>query len=458
MATARGTRILLYGPGPRPLAGLSRLLSRRGDEVSLASGVEEAQRKVRSRSVETVFVDLSQDEAEGADLIRALQEVEDRPQTIAVVPPTALDRALWALRKGAADYLTLPVEEGELAYVLAKVLQRRRFERQVWAADRLVRREGFFPDLIGTSPATRAISSFVAEAAAGESPALLAGEPGTGKDLVARLIHMKSGRASFPFVQMDCGGVPSDLHTAQLMGTERHAFTRQAEQKSGLLEVADGGTLFLDQVELLAPAAQAGLLRAIEAGEIRRVGGASTLRVNVRVVATSISDLGKLCSEGRFRRDLQLALGSLVFRVPSLRERARDVPPLAEYFLERLRGSRREPQLAREALSVLKGHAWPGNVRELRNLVERLVLTARGKVITARDVRALLTAEGSGTAPAAVDETLEGLERRHIAAVLERYAWNKTQAARALGVSLRGLYNKIAGYGLRPPAESRRSR
>ncbi len=441
----------------RTLTGLSAALARQGNRLQAAGRGAEALAIAR-RETGIFFVDLSDGFQEGIDLVRRLQALSEPPQIIAVVSASALEAALTAVRQGAHDYLTLPLREGELSHVLARARERRLVERRSRAV--FSQRPAVFPDLVGRSPSTRQIRSFVEKSSRASLPVLLSGETGTGKDLVARLIHQKSSRVGAPFVALNCAELTADLHTAQLFGYEKGSFTGAAERHPGVFETADGGTLFLDEIDALHPASQAGLLRVIENGELRRVGAAATIHVNVRVIVAASAELAKLVGEGKFRKDLFFRVNALTFRVPSLRERARDIPDLAQYFLERLRGGRRELAFAREALGVLAAYPWPGNVRELRNLVERLVLTIpAGERITAADVRGHLAA--ALARPAAEDpvgETLESVEKAHIVKILERYHGNKTRTARGLGISLRNLYQKINRYKLVSAAQEMRKR
>ncbi len=441
----------MWGPSA-PAAALRAALARRGHAVDVVrSPAQVAARAGRRRAF--VFIDLGAHPEDGFDLIQELSDLDEPPQAIAVVPVSGLATALSAVRQGASDYLTVPVRDGELDHVLARADERERLARRAQANAVLAHRPPVFPDLVGRSSATRAIQGFVRKAARAQLPVMLAGETGTGKDLVARLIHDAGPRAHAPFVTLNCAGLTSDLHTAQLFGYEKGSFTGAAERHQGIFEAADGGTLFLDEIDALHPAAQAGLLRAIESGEVRRVGAAATIRVNVRVVVATTADLARAVEKGSFRKDLFYRVGGLTFRVPSLRERAADVPALAQYFLARLRGGRRALAFSRQALSALSAHAWPGNVRELRNLVERLVLTVSGDRIEAADVRSHLAAvRPAGEDP--VGETLESVEKGHIERILARYRGNKTHAARALGISLRNLYQKIDRYGLGKAVET----
>jgi two-component system, NtrC family, response regulator AtoC len=310
-------------------------------------------------------------------------------------------------------------------------------------------------DIVGESRPVKAMKRLLKRVAASpSSTVLLTGENGTGKDLAAKVVHGSSARAAAAFTNITCSALPEALLESELFGHEKGAFTDARQQKKGLLELADGGTVFLDEIGEMSLALQAKLLRFLEEKAFRRVGGSRDIRVDVRVVAATNRDLRKAVKEGRFREDLYYRLQVLELDLPPLRTRTGDVPLLARYFMERYRAEFRKPvsDLAPEAVKRLEAHGWPGNVRELRNAVERAVLLADGPVLRADDFAAL--ANGDGAEPHALPAEglrFDDLERDLVAQALERTRWNKAAAAALLGVDRDWVRYRIERHGLRAP-------
>jgi len=300
--------------------------------------------------------------------------------------------------------------------------------------------------MVGQSPAFLACVDNLARVADSEASILLYGESGVGKDLAARFIHARSTRAGGPFIVINCAAVPETLFESELFGHERGAFSGSNGLKKGLFELADGGTLFLDEVAEIPLGLQAKLLRVLETGEFRRVGGTHTLNADVRLVSATNRRLLDEVDEKRFRLDLYYRLAGIDVTLPALRERREDLPALAAFLLQRLAGSRRACRLDATALATLQAYEFPGNVRELRNLLQRAVLTCQDGVIRAADlhlpVAALPQQPGAGTQP------LAEIERSHIRALLDSHAGHRSRVATALGVTERTLYRKLKRYGL----------
>jgi len=309
-------------------------------------------------------------------------------------------------------------------------------------------------DLVVASPAMRPILDFVARAAATTSTVLLLGESGTGKEVLARALHRRSGRASGPLIAVNCAAISTSLLESELFGHERGAFTGAVARKPGRFELADGGTLLLDEVAELSPEAQAGLLRVLEERTLMRLGGTHPVAVDVRVIAATHVDLKEAVAAGRFREDLYYRLSVLVAAIPPLRERREDIEALARHFLDRLarRAPRRVDGIAPAALDVLTAYRWPGNVRELRNVIERAVMLGAGEVIEVDDLPPEIRGSHPAPAPAAGEQVtlplpVDELERRNLFAALAATGGNKTRAARLLGVDRVTLYNRLRKYG-----------
>jgi DNA-binding NtrC family response regulator len=336
------------------------------------------------------------------------------------------------------------------------VLVRRAWEKRKLSRDNALlqdrlRRVDAVPEIITRDPAMQAVLALVERVARSDSPVLVSGESGTGKELVARALHRLSERAGGPLVDINCAAIAETLMESELFGHEKGAFTGAMTRKSGLFELAAGGTLFMDEIGELDPRLQGKLLRALETGTFYRVGGTQKVQVDVRIVAATNRDLAKAVAEGSFRGDLFYRINTISLALPPLRERAVDIPALAEHFL-RYYGGPMAPRLAPDAVEALVAYGWPGNIRELRNVMERAVLLASGGTITAAD----LPFNPLPGMPRMVDDapvavSLADLERRHIAQVLHQTSWHQGRAAGLLGISTKTLYRKIREYGFRRP-------
>jgi DNA-binding NtrC family response regulator len=337
--------------------------------------------------------------------------------------------------------------------VLRRAAERRRLTQQNTALRRMVAQRSQPPLVLGRSPAMAAILATVERVAAADANVLIEGESGTGKGLIAQTIHQQSRRADGPFLALNCSGFQDQLLESELFGHEKGAFTGAATLKQGLFEVADRGTLFLDEVAEMSPAMQAKLLQVLDSREFRRVGGIRLHRVDVRIVAATNKPMQREVEAGRFREDLYYRLNVVNILVPPLRERREDVPILAEHFLTRLQastGSRKT--LSPEALQVLAEYPWPGNVRELSNIIERLVILTPGGIIGPEVLPPSMRGPHPAVPePASGPVSLSEMERLHITHILQKTAGKKMQAARLLGIDLKTLNKKILDYGISLP-------
>jgi two-component system response regulator AtoC len=346
-----------------------------------------------------------------------------------------------AIREGAVDYLAKPFQVADLLSLVRRVLAQ---ESEPAAPSELA--EGPESILVGSSPPMVDLYKRIALAARGDSPVLIYGETGTGKELVARCLHRFSPRRDRPFVPVNCGALTETLLETELFGHERGAFTGAVATRKGLFEQAQGGTLFLDEISETGPAFQVRLLRALQEGEIRPVGGSRSLRVDVRVVAATNRDLQRLMAEGKFRQDLYYRLAVVELTVPPLRERRQDIPALVRHFLKQASGRLgRSLTVSPEAMQLLQEYVWPGNVRELENVLERAAVLKTDSCLVPDDLPLLKAAAG----PAATGlSPLEAAERRKIEEVLAESAGNRTLAARRLGIERKSLYRKAERLGI----------
>jgi DNA-binding NtrC family response regulator len=405
----------------------------------------EALTRLGGEAFDVLVTDLRMPMVDGLDLLRVAHAQDPDMPVLVLTGYPSVDTALAALKEGAADYLTKPVHPGELVAVVERLLEGRKLRREHRLLERRLRVEDTGADLIGTSPAMVELLDVVRRLAVSDLDVLIVGETGTGKELVARRMHRLSPRARGRFVPVDCGTIPEGLIESELFGHEKGAFTGADRRTMGLLEYADGGTFFLDEVQALPPTVQAKLLRTLQERTLRRVGSTEERSVVVRVVAAANESPEELVRVGRLREDLLHRLNVGRIDLPPLRERNGDVALLAEHFMRRYGGegpAGGTRRLSGDALSALEAYAWPGNVRELQNVVAGLALIApvRGRV-SCRHVDLVLATAGAArhAPPMSLERARRACERQTVAAALARHAGRRTAAARELGLTRQGL-------------------
>jgi two-component system NtrC family response regulator/two-component system response regulator AtoC len=400
-----------------------------------------------------VLMDIRLPGIDGMEVLRRVTAMEAAPQVVMMTGHGSIDTAIAAMKLGAYDYLTKPCDVEEMRAVIERARERRALQRENDALRTILRRREGDVEIVGRSPAIRDLEARIARIAPTDASVLLVGESGTGKELAAQLLHRQSRRYDRPFVDVNCGALPETLFESEFFGHEKGAFTGAASRKTGLVEASDGGTLFLDEVSEMALAAQVKLLRFLETGRFRRLGGVRQLAADVRVVAASNRPLEALIDGGEFRRDLFFRIAVVTLEVAPLRRRREDIPLLAEHFVRSVGlGTRsRAAGLDAEAVAALVAYDWPGNVRELRNAIESAVILSEGGMIRAGDLPARVRERGAPAAPAAdaADApipTLADVERRHIETVLARLEGHRERTARALGIATKTLYRKLRAY------------
>ncbi len=432
---------------------LGGFLRKRGFEVAQAGTVEDALNELSARTIDLVLTDLRMPGASGIDLLEGARRINPEVPVVVMTAFGTVASAVDAMKRGAADYLTKPIDLDELDVLIARTLERRalvaenrELKRQLESRHRLAGLE--------TSNARMAEAiNTAARAALSRATILIRGESGTGKELLARAIHYASPRARGPLVAVNVAALPDTLLESELFGHERGAFTGADRERRGRFELADGGSLFLDEIGDLPRGTQVKLLRVLQEQAFERLGGSRTLRVDVRVLAATNRDLEAMVASGDFRDDLYYRLNVVSIEVPPLRERREDVPALVERFLARFAEENQAPRktLSREAMDLLLKYHYPGNVRELENLVHRAVVLARGDTITAADLPVHLarpTRQGGGSNAATFVERVSEFERALIVEALERAGGVQTRAARELGMSERHLRYKLKKYKL----------
>ncbi len=452
---AAPSRLLVADDDPDVLAALRLLLRDEGHEVETATSPALVLHALEQKDFDLAIVDMNYARdttsgGEGLDLLEKLRALDPALPVIVLTAWGSVEGAVAAVRRGARDYVQKPWDNERLLQVLRTQLELGRALKRgarLEQENRLLRREGL-PEIVSESPAMRAVLDVVQRVAPSEANVLVTGEHGTGKELVARLVHALSPRANRPFLAVNAGGLSEGVFESELFGHAKGAFTGATGERTGRFELADGGTLFLDELANVPLAQQAKLLRVLQTGEFERVGSSRTLHANVRLVSATNADLRAECGAGRFREDLLFRVNTVEIHLPPLRERREDVPALAALFLERYAKRYRKPLggFSDPALQALLAHPWPGNVRELGHAIERAVLLARGTLLEPVDL-GLRTAEDG--APPIEQLTLDEAERLLIQRALDRNGGNVSLAARSLGLSRSALYRRLERHGIR---------
>jgi len=442
----RGAAILVADDDRVARDLLAEVLAKEGYEVRAAGGGHECLELARSGPVDLALVDLRMPDLDGLEVLRQLQGLHPDVPILILTAFATIETAIDAIRAGAYDYLSKPFRMEEIRHVVRRALEQRRLLEENLRFRRELRDRYRFENIVGLSPKMVEVYRLAARAAATDATVLVQGETGTGKELVARAIHYGSGRAERPFVAVDCTALPEGLFESELFGHERGAFTGAVTTKRGLLELAHGGTAFLDEAGDLSPALQAKLLRALQEREIRRVGAGETIPVDLRVIAATNRDLLRRVEAGEFREDLYYRLSVVTIPVPPLRERPEDIPLLAQHFLEkqaRAAGAAVRA-IAPEALERLARQPWPGNVRELENVIARAAALSSAPVLTPEDFPLGEERPPAGPALPRPGMTLEAVKQWYVAKILAEAGGNKQRAAEILGVDRRTLYRMLA--------------
>jgi two-component system response regulator HydG len=463
-------RLLVVDDEPAVLKLIHSVASRAGFDVETCGGAGEALRSLQRRRADLAMVDLRMPESNGLELLKKIRGSVPSCEVILMTGYGAVDSAVEAIKLGAREYLTKPFDMDRLRAVLTETRHEIDRRAHIIALETQMARQIEFCGMIGRSPVMQEVFSLIQRLAPHAKVILIGGETGTGKELAARAFHHAGPRRSKPFVTVNCSAVVDTLFESELFGHVRGAFTGAVDSKQGLFEAAQGGTLFLDEVGELPVGAQAKLLRALENGEVQRVGSLQAKKVDVTVIAATNRDLRAEVASGGFRGDLYYRLNVVGIRLPSLRERREDIPYLTAAFIREVSARLRKPitGVTSAAERLLLSAPWNGNVRELKNAIERACILADGAVISERELRPSLESESAPTPPAGVADgswqpgsdspsALGDREREHIVEVLRRVQGNRMAAAKILGISRRALYRRLERYDIDGEAPPRRA-
>lgn len=416
-----------------------------GFDVTPVDSGEEALKVYDVDRFDIILLDIKMPGMSGLDLLAKIKQIDPHATVIMITAFASVSTAIQALKEGAYDYVTKPVDPDELTHLIHKALKDKELLRENIKLreriDDLIR-----PDnLIGESPQMRKIYELINTVANADTTVLIYGESGTGKELVAKAIHINSPRKYFPMITVNCGALPETLLESELFGHERGAFTGAQYKRKGKFEIADNGTVFLDEIGLVSAKTQIDLLRVIETKHFTRVGGNDLIPSNFRVICATNEPLDQLVKEGRFREDLYYRLNVFSITIPPLRDRREDIPLLADHFLKKYAEGMNKSirNISKDAMEFLVNYDWPGNVRELENAIERAVVIRRSGDIKAEDLPFNIHDRKHD-----VEEDLESMEKKHIIKMLEKYSYNISKVAKVLGIDRVTLYNKMSKYNI----------
>jgi DNA-binding NtrC family response regulator len=420
-----------------------------GFSVDVANDGAAGINKIQGKHYDLILLDLKMPRVNGIEVLKFAKENQPDAQVLILTGYGDIKTAVDTIKMGAFDFIPKPYNFDELMVSVKNALEMRRL-----IVDNKVMKmqlgDGKF-ELVGQSPALQGVVEVALKVAPSDASVMITGPSGSGKELIAHLIHENSERSKKPFVALNCASIPDTLIESELFGHEKGAFTDAHSLKQGLAEIADGGTLFLDEVGDISHLVQPKLLRFIETGTYRRVGGTVEMSVNVRIISATNKDLERESEEGKFREDLLYRLNVVHVEVPPLNHRREDIPLLVEHFLQKKQRTRRAKRISKEALKLLMEYDWPGNIRELENVIERAAILATGDEITPEFVALTSKSKSTDLRKIPTRLSLAELEKIHIENVLKANGYNRNKSAKALGISLKTLYLKIKHYGIETP-------
>src|SRR5277367_6384315 len=439
-------RVLIVDDEENIGRSLRMILEREGYAVNVCKSVADFGKHPDASRADAYMFDMKLPDGNGIDLLKAIRQNGPSSPAIMISGHGTIADAVEAVRAGAFDFLEKPLSRDKVLLALKHALEQSKLREE----NRRSREIAGSSRMIGSCTAFERVLDQATMAARSDARVLLTGESGTGKELLAAHLHAESPFSNGPFVKVNCAAIPTELIESELFGHEKGAFTGAISTRKGKFELADGGTIFLDEVGDLHAGSQAKLLRVLQEGEFHRVGGEQNIRVSVRVVSATIRDLSAMIAQGKFREDLYYRVSVVPIRVPALRERPQDVRLLADYFLEDFctRNNFRAKTLDSEVYEQLEGYSWPGNARELRNVIERMAILSSGEHIVAAAIPIEIRMQKETGPRSTVHEARESAEREHLLRALEGASWNVSGAARALGMERTNLHKRIRALGL----------
>ncbi|MFZ5906055.1 MAG: sigma-54-dependent transcriptional regulator [Nitrospirota bacterium] len=418
-------------------------LSDAGYEVSQAESGTKAIQVLEKEEQDVILLDLNMPGMNGMEILKRIRELDIPAEVVILTAYATVSTAVEAMKNGAYDYLTKPFQIEELVTVIERAYEKKSLLRENLFLKSQLKRQTEQKKIVTHAPLMLDVLETAKKFALSVLPVLISGESGVGKELVAQMLHDSSHRSEGPFIPINCGAIPDTMLESELFGHEKGAFTGAYAKKPGLFEIADHGTVFLDEIGELSPVLQGKLLRVIENGNFFRVGGTKEVSVDVRFLSATNKDIKKEVEEGRFRQDLYYRISSLALTIPPLRERKEDIPLLVEHIIQST-GTFKNREISRSALRVLEEYSWPGNVRELQNVVHRSLFLAKDQIIDAKDLPADMLSEQNTSG-----RKLEDVEREHILRVFREVNGQKRKAAEILGVDPKTLYRKLSSYGIK---------
>ena len=449
-------RILIVDDQVNTCKSLQAILKKSGYYSEYTLKAEEALRKAQAEHFDIVITDIRMPGMDGMQLLEELKKARPNLMVIMITGYATIKSAVEAIQKGAYDYLPKPFTPDEVRVIIERASERVRLESENILLRQQLQSQRSFENIIGSSPALQRVFEMIQKVAGGDSNILLTGETGTGKELVARAIHDRSGRREKPFQPINCGSLAEGVLESELFGHVKGAFTGAVVTRKGLIEVADGGTIFFDEITETSSAFQVKLLRVIQEGEFMRVGDTQPIRVDIRIIAATNRDLEKAVGQREFRQDLYYRLKGIAIQLPPLRNRADDIPLLAYHFLRKYRGNRKPEQIEPQALKALQAYKWPGNVRELEHIIEYALSMAEGDTIRISDLPeefmnrvADRVAGPESWMSAPFGEAKDEFEKLYITRILEESNWNISEASRKAQMFRQNLQQKIRKYGIK---------
>lgn len=430
---------------------LSKWFKEDGYRVGAAENANRALSLMNEGPWDVILLDIKMPGMDGLELQKRLKEIDKTASIIMVTAFAAVDSAVQALKEGAFDYVTKPVDPEHLSHLVQNALRTKKLSDENWRLRQQMSELSGVDEIVGESPQMKKVVELAKTVAQTDTTAMIRGESGTGKELVARTIHANSSRKYFPIITVNCGAVPETLLESELFGHEKGAFTGAQYRRKGKFEMADGGSIFLDEIGTISQKMQVQLLRVIETKQFSRVGGNELISSDFRVICATNRDLEAAIADGSFREDLYYRLNVFTIFIPPLRERRVDIPPLVNHFVQKYATLMNKPTVSidAEAMDLLIRNKWPGNVRELENVIERAMVLAKPPAIKPEDLPFQLSQLENPNSQR--DDLMTSVERVHISKVLEKNGWNITRSAEALGIDRVTLYSKISKYGLKKP-------